>query len=224
MVASQNSWSERYTIFPGYRPISWYNRETGEMEGDAWWQGGIPTQNTTEFIPYGKAEGTKIVEFYMPHWKKTKNALGSTSSSYLTSNVLGTYTDTDGVQEDLIVGVRMWEDNNGTDYRKSIEKKNGSYVYGSIHRDYTSEPWVIGDYESPDGWYEGAEPDVENPVTFTFTTNSINDLNTTIYGLFTHSYNWRYSDVYYDSKTKTFRISVPTVTASVGWLECTDAK
>lgn len=220
ILMESESWN-RHPLPPGYRPVSWFNSETRQTEGDAWWEGGLPTRNTEEFTPCGTATGTKTVEFYMPRWEKTRNAYDTTNS--LTSNALGTYIDPEGHESDLTVGVRRWRDNHGTYYEKSLETVNWSFVYGSIHRDARNEPWVIGTYESPDGWMEGEEPNTETPVTFTFTTNSVNDLTATIYELFAHGYEGTYSPVFYDSATQTFRISVPEVTASVGWLECSEA-
>ena len=220
ILMESESWN-RHPLPPGYSPVSWFNSETRQTEGDAWWQGSLPTETTAEFNPNGTATGTKTVEFYMPRWEKTRNAFNMTNS--LTSNVLGTYIDPEGHEFDLTVGARRWRDNHGTYYEKSLETVNWSFVYGSIHRDARNEPWVIGTYESPDGWMVGDEPSVENPVTFTFTTNSVNDLTATIYELFAHGYEGTYSPVFYDSATQTFRISTHDVTASVGWLECSEA-
>lgn len=152
----------------GYIPIAWENEETQAVEGDAWWSGGnLPTSGTVDFSPFGTAFGTKTVEFYMPRWEKTAAGV---SGDRLTDNVLGTYSDPDGINDDLFVGSRFWAKSTSADtyFEQSITKTNDHFTYGEIHWNAAHSVWILGEYGSSAGWYEGSEPNIENDVTFTF--------------------------------------------------------
>lgn len=95
----------------------------GRMGGGRLPTGG--TSSTAIFSQNGTETESKTVEFFMPRWEKTAAPFRSTNS--LTSNVLGTYADPDGVQDDLTIGVRLWRGYDGrynTHYEKSLETLN----------------------------------------------------------------------------------------------------
>lgn len=71
----------------------------------------------------------------------------------------------------VAVGLKRFVDQAGTVYLENMlsgsAKRYGSIWYAGLF-DYFGdyEGWLIGDYGSPDGWYEGDEPDVGAPVVF----------------------------------------------------------
>lgn len=226
--------------FPGYQPMEWRNSETEEMEGDEWWSGTLPTASgqTQIFYPHGTAEGEKTVEFYMPRWEQVS---GGVDPNEIICQNIGTYSDPDGVEDDLTVGTLMFseESNSSKEHLKSITrttwrtfvpggfwacyKEYNYFTYGEIYYAYTDQKraWVIGVLSSPDGWYEGEEPQKDRDVTFTFQLNPIEEISLHLRRLFVKKGDGSfYYPTFYDNSTSTIRMADKKVNPAVGWLEC----
>ena len=79
---------------------------------------------------------------------------------------LGEYEPKGGVSGKKYFGLPRWRDSSSNYYIRSLEKKNGRFSYGGIR--YESGKWLLGELNSPSGWWEGEEPNKEKAVTFQF--------------------------------------------------------
>lgn len=158
-----------------------YRTENEEYKGDAWW-GPTSWLYDEEYKPRGSLRGDTLGAYdeeqdsYFVWWE---------IDGYRRDPGQGWWNEPAGVyhkyhryrdenfeeQEDidtndtLIVGLGKWEDQQNTEYIESLEAEGANKTYGSIHHDGTG--WVIGTRGSDAGWYEGGEPDIDSPVTFT---------------------------------------------------------
>ena len=76
------------------------------------------------------------------------------------------YEPKGGVSGEKCFGLPRWRDNSSNYYIRSLEKKNGRFSYGGIR--YEGGKWLLGELNSPSGWWEGEEPNKEKTVTFQF--------------------------------------------------------
>ena len=123
---------------------------------------GTEVEQTRRFIsisPAGRAsiEGggaNKTVYFDFPRWQSVYRVQ------------LGEYEPKGGVSWKKYFGLPRWRDSSSNYYIRSLEKKNGRFSYGGIR--YENGKWLLGELNSPSGWWEGEEPNKEKPVTFQF--------------------------------------------------------
>lgn len=146
--------------FPGYEPQERYNSETREFEGDSFHSGSIPQVKdgaSSSWKPRGRYQNSggvsKTVSFYFPRWESA------------TRTLCGEYAPI-GESGKLYLGLPCWRDKYGRVYVRSLEKVNGRYTYGAIR--YFNGKWLIGELNSPSGWWKGEEPSKTSPVTFRF--------------------------------------------------------
>lgn len=147
--------------FPGYEPQENYNSETKQYKGDAFYAGYPPSVKDGAYT-YLQPRGTnrnggganKMLYFDFPHWQSVNRMQ------------FGKYEPRGGVSGDKYFGLPCWRDNQSNYYVRSLEKKNGDFSYGGIRRE--NGKWILGDLNSPSGWWEGEEPKKEKPVTFQF--------------------------------------------------------
>lgn len=74
-------------------------------------------------------------------------------------------------QDDKILGLPRFVDNLGQTYTRSLDRLPypvSRYTYESIKYDTAVSKWILGTYNDSAGWLEGDEPNINNPVTFTF--------------------------------------------------------
>ena len=95
-----------------------------------------------------------MLYFDFPHWQSVNRMQ------------FGKYEPRGGVSGDKYFGLPCWRDDQSNYYVRSLEKKNGYFSYGGIRRE--NGKWILGDLNSPSGWWEGEEPKKEKPVTFQF--------------------------------------------------------
>lgn len=153
----------------GVVPVENYDSETGKYTGDKFWSSQylpeISDGSTVQFVPRGSIRDTgseRTVEFSMPRWRcNTKFGIYTPANSEVSGN--------------KILGVPRFVDQIGNEYIRSSQKTSGFYTYGEIHQE--SGKWVIGEIGSDDGWYEGSEPNVENPISFLFCKNPESEIN-----------------------------------------------
>lgn len=147
--------------FPGYEPKENYNSETREYEGDAFHAGSLPSVKDNSYS-YLQPRGTnrnggganKTVYFDFPRWQSVYRVQ------------LGEYEPKGGVSGKKYFGLPRWRDSSSNYYIRSLEKKNGRFSYGGIR--YENGKWLLGELNSPSGWWEGEEPNKEKAVTFQF--------------------------------------------------------
>lgn len=150
-----------HSRFPGYEPKENYNSETRQYDGDAFHAGSIPTaaDGATSYLqPRGTNRNgggaNKTISFQFPRWQSVNRTQ------------FGEYEAKGGLSGKKYIGLPRWRDNSYNYYVRSLEKKNGSFSYSNIS--LTNGKWVIGEVNSPAGWYEGEEPSKTAPVTFRF--------------------------------------------------------
>lgn len=151
---------------PGYIPVEHYDSDSGTYSGDAFWGGSVPSidGSPTSFQPRGsiRSSGTaREVGFIFPRWQKADDKPDSPYGVY------------DPVQDwlpsgQLEVGNPVWKDQYGTLYMRSLNRINSRYTYGNARYVTAAAGWVIGTYGSDDGWWQGAEPSIGAPVTYTY--------------------------------------------------------
>lgn len=87
--------------------------------------------------------------------------------------IAGSYTEIGGTDKKYI-GVEKYKDQYNHIFIQSLTEEyedeyryaeSGSTAVGTIYNDGTG--WVIGTRDSEAGWYEGSQPDISSPVTFT---------------------------------------------------------
>ena len=147
--------------FPGYEPKENYNSESKEYEGDAFHAGSVPSARDGGYS-YLQPRGTnrnggganKTVYFDFPRWQSVYRVQ------------LGEYEPKGGVSGKKYFGLPRWRDSSSNYYIRSLEKKNGRFSYGGIR--YENGKWLLGELNSPSGWWEGEEPNKEKAVTFQF--------------------------------------------------------
>ena len=148
--------------FPGYEPREDYNPETLMYEGDAFHSGYfLPSAYDNAYV-FLQPRGTnrnggganKTVYFDFPRWQS------------VTHRQFGVYEPKGEVSGKKYFGLPRWRDNSSNYYVRSLEKKNGRFSYGGIR--YESGKWLLGELNSPSGWWEGEEPNKEKAVTFLF--------------------------------------------------------
>ena len=76
------------------------------------------------------------------------------------------YEPKGGASGNKYFGLPRWRDSSSNYYVRSLEKKNGRFSYGGIR--YENGKWLLGELNSPSGWWEGEEPNKEKAVTFQF--------------------------------------------------------
>lgn len=147
--------------FPGYEPKEVYNSETRQYEGDAFHAGSLPgvSDGASSYLrPRGTNRNSgganKNIYFYFPRWQSVKRTL------------YGEYEPKGDVTGKKYFGFPRWRDNSHNYYVRSLEKKNRKFSYGGIR--YQDGRWLLGEINSPTGWWEGLEPSKTSPVTFRF--------------------------------------------------------
>lgn len=75
----------------------------------------------------------------------------------------GIYTKAGEPSNTRTIGFPQWNDEDGTAY-VCIDGNFSNILYNE-----EIGKWVIGEYQSKNGWWEGEKPDKEHPVTFVFT-------------------------------------------------------
>jgi len=150
-------------VFPGYEPLEEVTQDpaTGEakFDGDGFYHiASIPCRDGGEaaMSPCGKLFGKpeKTVRAVWRRW----------ASQY----EFGKYGPKGGASGDRYLGLPRWR-GNGTYYVRSPAKEDGHYAYGQIR--FSDGKWTVGEVGSDSGWWEGAEPSKEGPVTFRFVAN-----------------------------------------------------
>lgn len=156
------------SFFPGYVPNE-YQNEYDVWQGQFFYSAStIPSTSSTSSVTFTgrgtlKNESTvptTEVSFFWPRWVKTT----STSSPY------GVYTavSDSGATGTKVLGLPKWL-SGATEFIRSLVTASWHYTYGSVHYDTTHSVWIIGTYGDGAGWWEGDEPSVSSPTTFTFT-------------------------------------------------------
>lgn len=94
---------------------------------------------------------------------------------YTCDTLLGIYERLDGGGKKL-VGVPVWTDENGREFKRISTGMTGVYTYGDIAFNAVSDTWILGDIGTDSGWWQSVdEPSLLEPVTFVFCRNEDSD-------------------------------------------------
>lgn len=152
--------------FLGYEPLEKYNLEEKEYEGDEFYKVEFPWEYEGKgtATPRGclrDKDGEEELEVTL-EWREC----------WTCEDEFGEYLPLSPNTEDpLHIGLPTWEGSDGETYAKSLTKDGkGYHTYGKAFYNPYYKVWMIGEYNSPNGWWQSSgEPTAPNDCTFKFT-------------------------------------------------------
>lgn len=152
--------------FLGFEPLEKYNRDEEKYEGDSFYI--IKFPNTYE----EKGTATPRGCLRNKEDEKTLEVSLEWSDCWTSEEEFGEYLPlAPNTEKPLHIGLPTWEGSDGETYTKSLTKDGkGYYTYGRAFYNPYHNVWMIGEYNSPNGWWESSsEPTAPNDCSFKFT-------------------------------------------------------
>lgn len=153
--------------FLGFEPLEKYNRETKEYEGDEFYAITFPYDKNDKgtATPRGSLrdkedEPTLDVQLQWDCWiaKDPYEEFGE----YVSEPHFG--------EDPKFIGLPTWKEDNKKHAKSLTPDSKGYHTYGEIFFNPYFNVWMLGEYNSPSGWWEATkEPTAPDDITLKFT-------------------------------------------------------